>query len=81
MDNPVANLNVYQVIATDKDPGPGNKLSYKIVDGNNDKAFTIEEFTGKSWMQRFYTWRLLYNEKLIVFIRYFSNDFTLRHSE
>lgn len=47
MDNPVANLNVYQVIATDKDPGPGNKLSYKIVDGNNDNAFTIEEFTGK----------------------------------
>ena len=46
VDNPVANLIVYQLIATDPDPGPLGKLTYKIVGGDDKNVFTIETHTG-----------------------------------
>ena len=44
-NNPVPNLKVYQVVATDADPGPG-KLIYEITAGNPHNAFAIEKHTG-----------------------------------
>jgi len=46
VDNPVSNLTVYQLVATDLDPGPLGKLEYRIVEGDQHKVFTIEKHTG-----------------------------------
>ncbi|XP_066915773.1 uncharacterized protein [Clytia hemisphaerica] len=44
-NNPVPNMKVYQVVATDADPGP-EKLIYEITAGNTHGAFAIEKNTG-----------------------------------